>query len=637
MHAPNLFWLPSLGEDLAREQWNERFAQVADKQSDWEGLMALANHELDFVRTMRLDRLLARKFPEPPSGLAVKPVRLAVLGSSTLDHLTASIRVAALRRGIWITVHVGEYGSYLQDLSEPNEALETFAPTAFLLVLDSHHIAGYLPRDADQATAERAFSEVTEGLLPRCWQAVKERYGCPILQTSFLPVLPQLMGSTEHLLPASPAGFIQKLNAALPALCATHGAIPVDLAGAASQAGVAAWYDPSLWFRAKQEVAPRAAPAFGELVGRSLAGMTGRTSKCLVLDLDNTLWGGVIGDDGLSGIELGQGSAVGEAYLAIQDYALRLSKRGVILAVCSKNDEANAREPFRDHPEMLLREKDIACFVANWNDKAENIRTIAESLKIGLDSLVFADDNPFERARVREALPMVNVPELPDEPALIPETLAAAGYFDLTTLSAEDFARSGQYQANLHRQVLQESATDLDSYLANLDMKLAYGSFNPANLQRITQLVNKSNQFNLTTRRYAQEELAAIMQDDASAGIWFRLTDRFGDNGLIAVVIVRDQPDTALEIDTWLMSCRVLGRGVEEATLEVIVAEAQKRGKTSLRGVYRPSAKNSMVADLYARLGFSLAEQTDNGEKVYTLSLETWHKKSVHIEYLKET
>ncbi|MFT8719375.1 HAD-IIIC family phosphatase [Acetobacter sp.] len=631
MHAQNLFWLPSLDSKSAADQWNEQFTAMNGAPSNWDGLVALARHDLDFTRTMRLERLLTRKFPQPPPDLPVRPVRLAILGSSTINHLAASIRVAALRRGMWAAVHIGEYGSYLQELSEPDEALKHFAPTAFLLLFDAHHITGYLPRNADQAAADAAFSEVTQTLLPRCWRAAKEHYNCPVLQTSFLPILPRLMGSAETSFPASPAGFIERLNAALPALCMEHTAIFLDLAGMASRNGIAFWHNPSLWLRAKQEIAPCAAPVFGELVGRSLAGMAGKASKCLVLDLDNTLWGGVIGDDGLTGIELGQGSPIGEAYLAIQDYALRLSGRGIILAVCSKNDEPNAREPFCVHPEMLLREKDIACFVVNWDDKAENIREIARRLKIGLDSLVFADDNPFERARVREALPMVEVPELPDDPALIPETLAAAGYFDLPTLSAEDLARSGQYQANIQRAALQENATDLDSYLANLNMNLSYGLFNIQNLPRITQLINKSNQFNLTTRRYTHEDLVALMQDSAAFGLWFRLTDRFGDNGLIAVIIGRDAPDKVLEIDTWLMSCRVLGRGVEEATLGIIAAQAKQRGAAFLRGLYFPTAKNGMVANLYTRLGFAHAGRTTDGGEVYLLPLETWQNAPTHI------
>ena len=273
---------------------------------------------------------------------------------------------------------------------------------------------------------------------------------------------------------------------------------------------------------------------------------------------------------------------------------------------------------------MILREKDIGCFVANWNDKAENIREIASRLNIGLDSIVFVDDNPFERSRVREALPMVNVPEIPEDPTLVPDAIAAAGYFDLIELSAEDLNRSDQYQANLQRQSLQENATDLDSYLNGLDMTLIYGAFNSTNLSRITQLINKSNQFNLTTRRYSQDDLTALMADDTAFGLWFRLTDRFGDNGLIAVVIGRDAAEGIVDIDTWLMSCRVLGRGVEEATLSVIADQARARGAIALRGTYLPTLKNSMVADMYSLLGFTLLEDRGIEGKSYILPLAEW-------------
>ncbi|MBS1028335.1 HAD-IIIC family phosphatase [Gluconobacter albidus] len=621
MSAPQLAWLPDPSLITTAHLWDQRLSQAKDAAPDWDTLLELARYNLNFIRTMKLDRVLTRQFPEPPTHLAVKPVRLALLGSSTISHLIPSLRVAALRHGIWLTVHTGEYGSYRQELGQDDKALKEFAPTLILLLLDARHIAGFLPSNADQATADMACQEVVDSLLPECWRDAKSRYGCPVLQTSFLPVFPRLMGSAESLLPSSSANFITRINSLLPDSCRRHGAILVDLAAEATRYGLEAWYDPSLWWRAKQEIAPSAAPVFGELVGRSLAALAGRSSKCLVLDLDNTLWGGVIGDDGLDGIELGQGSPLGEAFVALQDYALRLSRRGVVLAVCSKNDELNARLPFQKHPEMILKEKDIGCFVANWNDKAENIREIASRLSIGLDSIVFVDDNPFERARVREALPMVNVPEIPEDPTLVPDAVAAAGYFDLIELSSEDLNRSDQYQANLQRQFLQESATDFNSYLSGLNMTLVYGPFDSPNLSRITQLINKSNQFNLTTRRYSQDDLTTLMVDDTAFGLWFRLTDRFGDNGLIAVVIGRDADEGIVEIDTWLMSCRVLGRGVEEATLSVIAAQARARGAVALRGIYLPTSKNNMVADMYSRLGFALLEDSGIRGKVYILSL----------------
>jgi FkbH-like protein len=324
-----------------------------------------------------------------------------------------------------------------------------------------------------------------------------------------------------------------------------------------------------------------------------------------VLDLDNTLWGGVIGDDGLEGIALGQGSPLGEAYTAFQVYVRELSRRGVILAVCSKNDAAVAGEPFERHPDMVLKPADIACFVANWQNKADNLRAIAQQLNIGLDALCFIDDNPFERNLVRQELPMVAVPEVSDDPTGYAVALADGGYFESLGVTEEDRERTGQYQGNSAREALKAAVTDLPAYLRGLEMQLLWKRFDRIGLQRIVQLINKSNQFNLTTRRYTEAEVEAVMADPDAFGLQLRLTDRFGDNGIIAVVIGRKQPSLDLVIDTWLMSCRVLGRQVEAATLNLIAQEAVRSGARRLVGEYIPTAKNSMVRDHYARLGFA--------------------------------
>jgi FkbH-like protein len=313
----------------------------------------------------------------------------------------------------------------------------------------------------------------------------------------------------------------------------------------------------------------------------------------------------VVGDDGLEGLVLGQGSALGEAFVAFQDYARELSRRGVILAVCSKNDEANAVEPFDKHPEMVLRRGDIACFVANWNDKASNLRTIATELNIGLDALVFIDDNPFERALVRRELPMVAVPEVSDDPTSYPGALADAGYFEALAVTEDDLARSAQYQANRERDALKASVTDLPAYLRSLEMQLVWRRFDRIGLHRTVQLINKTNQFNLTTRRYTEDDVLAIMRDERSFGLQLRLLDRFGDNGIIAILIGRMIDGDDLLIDTWLMSCRVLGRQVEPTSLNLIAAEAKRLGAKRLLGDYIPTKKNGMVRDHYEKLGFA--------------------------------
>ncbi len=321
----------------------------------------------------------------------------------------------------------------------------------------------------------------------------------------------------------------------------------------------------------------------------------------------------MIGDDGMEGIALGQGSPLGEAYVAFQDYCRELTRRGIILAVCSKNDESNAVEPFEKHPEMVLRRGDIASFVANWSDKAGNIRAIAEELNIGLDSLVFIDDNPFERNLVRQELPMVAVPEVSDDPVGYPVALSDAGYFEGLSVTDEDRERTSQYQGNKARDALKASATDLPAYLRGLEMELIVKPFDRIGLQRIVQLINKSNQFNLTTRRYTDEDVLAVMGDPEAFGLQLRLLDRFGDNGVIAIIIGRLQETKDLLIDTWLMSCRVLGRQVEPTTLNLIAEQAKKLGAKRVVGEYIPTKKNGMVKDHYARLGFTVAATNDTG------------------------
>jgi FkbH-like protein len=341
------------------------------------------------------------------------------------------------------------------------------------------------------------------------------------------------------------------------------------------------------------------------------------------VDLDNTLWGGVIGDDGLDGIVLGQGSALGEAFVAFQEYLHQLSRRGVILAVCSKNDEANALSPFENHPEMVLKRSHFAAFVANWADKATNLRNIAQRLNIGLDSLVFVDDNPFERNLVRTELPVVAVPELPEDPAHYARCLADAGYFESARITAEDLARTEQYRANIERESLRSSVTDLSTYLESLKMEMQATPFDEIGLGRITQLINKTNQFNLTTRRYSEQEVAAIMSEPNTITLQVRLTDKLGDNGMISVVIAKPtEQEDELTIDTWLMSCRVLGRQVEHAVLNILADAAMRSGYRYLKGEFKPTAKNTLVKDHYEKLGFEPAGTGEAGQTSWRLSLK---------------
>jgi FkbH-like protein len=621
-----LSWLPENPE--FRDSIKKLSADPEERKAQ---LIALARTRVDFIRTNTLDASLAKLGAAGAVDFGTKPIRLAILGSCTLAQVHPAIRVAGLRREIAITIYEGDYGQYWQELTDTASALHEFKPNTVLFALDAHHLAAGVNAALTPEDADAAFTEIMSRIR-ECWRLARESFACPIIQQTPLPVHPNLVGNNEHRLPGSKAAFIARVNASLPAMADEAGVELLALDAEVGRDGLAAWHDPGLWHRAKQEISPVAGPLYGDLVARLIAAKQGRSSKCLVLDLDNTLWGGVIGDDGLEGIVLGQGSALGEAFVAFQEYARELARRGIILAVCSKNDEANALEPFEKHPEMILKRGDIACFVANWSDKAANLRAIAAELNIGLDSLVFVDDNPFERTLVRQELPMVAVPEVGDDPTTFCQTIARAGYFEALSITQEDRERSGQYQGNRLREALKASATDLPSYLRSLDMTLSWRRFDPIGLSRTVQLINKTNQFNLTTRRYTEEDVLAVMHDPRAFGLQLRLIDRFGDNGIISIIIGKLAPgSTDLVIDTWLMSCRVLGRQVEPTTLNLVADQALRLGATRLIGEYLPTKKNGMVRDHYSKLGFTVEHEGPSGESRAVLDLREFRPADTFI------
>lgn len=385
-------WLPAAPDFRGRLR---ALRDSADATSaTWNEARLLANSQGDFTQLSALDQVVRRIFADrQPEGLAADPIRLALLGSSTLTHLQAGIRVGALRRGMWATIYENDYGQYLQELLDPNSGLSQFQPTAVLFAFDARHITAGVHASLGASEVDAELESVCARIAD-CWDMAHSKFQCAILQQTIMPALPELVGGNEFRLPGSRADFIGRLNMRLRELALERGVDLVAIDRRIAQDGLQVWHDPALWCRAKQEVSFAAAPFYGDLVARLIAARMGRSAKCLVLDLDNTIWGGVIGDDGLDGVALGHGSALGEAFTYVQEYALELARRGVILAVCSKNDEANALEAFDRHPEMLLRREHIASFVANWNDKAANLRAIAEEVNIGLDALVFLDDNP---------------------------------------------------------------------------------------------------------------------------------------------------------------------------------------------------------------------------------------------------
>ena len=604
-----LHWLPahaSLGEAITAMR------ALPDALPRLAATARLAGHQRDFTATGRLDRLLTgclTATPRPDLALqsGLTPLRVALLASHTVDHLVPSLRVAGLHRRLLLEVEVAPYGQYRQVLLADRSPLQDFRPQVVVFALDAVDSPVEPGPTASPAEVEAAVAERVEELRG-LWRRARERFGARVVQQTVLPTQLSVFGHFDGLVPGSPAAVLERLNRAIRDAAREDEVLLLDLAWDALRFPHPGWGDPVRWHQAKQLVSPVLAPLYGDLLARVLAAAAGLSRKCLVLDLDNTLWGGVVGDDGIEGIQLGQGSPTGEAYQAFQRYVARLAGRGVILAVCSKNDLAIAAAAFSSHPGMALTRPDIAAFVANWNDKASNLRSIAQTLDIGLDSLVFVDDNPAERDIIRRELPMVAVPELPEDVAAYPGCLAAAGYFEAASFTAEDAGRARSYAANAERRVALAAATDMPGYLTGLEMTLTARPIGPAELARATQLINKTNQFNLTTRRYSETEVAALAAGPDTLALQGRLVDRFGDNGLISIVLARPDaawPGDALLIDIWLMSCRVLGRGVEAASLGVLAARAAALGKTTLVGEYRPTSKNALVRNHYAELGFT--------------------------------
>jgi len=368
------------------------------------------------------------------------------------------------------------------------------------------------------------------------------------------------------------------------------------------------WIDSVRFHEAKTPFRIELGALVADHLCRTIAAMTGKSCRALVLDLDNTLWGGVVGDDGVSGIRLGQNSAEGEAYADFQRFIMNLRRRGIVLAVCSKNTDAIAREPFRIHPEMLLKEEHIAVFQANWLDKASNLKAIAEALDLGLESVAFADDDAAERERVRQELPLVSVPEIGSEPAFYAARIADSGVFEHLLLTADDRARAENYQHRAAGAELKARIGNYGEYLDSLKMTLSVSRFDAIGRARIVQLINRSNQFNLTTRRYGEIEIREFEENAKGILCWqVRLDDRFGQHGIVGVVIVRMAPQI-WTIDTWLMSCRVLSRGIEETLMNLLMAEAREAGVETITGEYLATPRNALVADFYRRLGFSPAE-----------------------------
>ena len=615
----DLPWLP-----MAPDDWLERARQISPEAPDaGADLRALASFRLDASKSTALRRA-AVKLRNAGNTLApLSPFKLGIIAANTFDLVLDCLPAAAMRHGVALETLQASYGMIMQPVLDPMSPVYTSKLDAILIVVDHRWLGLDTPAPdlSEPSAVDGALAQI-ESLLA----TLRDSGGPPaIVQTLALP-LSNLFGNFDAAIAGTVRSQVGRFNAEVVTLAAKYGAYVLDVAGLAAQVGADDWFNPVQWAAYKLAFDARAAPIYAEWLCRLLGAIRGKSAKCLVLDLDNTLWGGVIGDDGMEGIIIGQGNPRGEAHLAVQRVAQNLRARGIFLAVCSKNEAAIAIEPFRSHPDMLLREQDISVFQANWIDKATNLEAIAKALNIGLDALVLLDDNPAERAQVRKELPMVRVPEVPDDPSWFAWTLEAGGWFEAVTYSAEDAGRVKMQAQDVRRAELMADARDLTEYLRGLDMTISFKPFDAQGRQRIVQLINKTNQFNLTTRRYTESQVSEMEANPSVLTLQVRLTDRFGDLGMIAVIIGRPHSErgAVLDIDNWLMSCRVLGRQVETATLSVIAAKAKEMKIASLVGTYIPTDKNRLVENHYGTLGFVKSASGPDGKTFWELNLATY-------------
>jgi FkbH-like protein len=597
-YLEGLEWLPKPPSDF-----KERCLALKESSAPGRGLRALATHALTENQLERLARVIIALRTDGHDLQPLTPFRLGLLGNGTLDFIESALVASAARHGLALECVRSSYDQVLQEALDPQSRINRAGPDAVLVALDYRALPlRACPGDRDAAASCVA---ATEQQLDAIRRGIRGHSGAvTIFQTIVAPPEP-LFGSFDRVLTGTLRGLIDEVNRAVVRGAAETSDVLFDVAALAEMVGSAEWFSPAQWNMAKLPFSSALVPLYADHAARLFAAIRGKSRRCLILDLDNTVWGGVIGDDGVDGIRIAQGDTVGEAYLSLQQMVLALRARGVVIAVSSKNEDETARLPFRHHPEMLLREEHIAVFQANWKDKASNIAAIAETLSLGLDSMVFLDDNPVERGLVRETLPDVAVPELPEDPALYARALSAAGYFDTIAFSAEDRGRSAFYEGNARRVALQAEVADVDAYLRSLQMEITFRPFDEVGRTRIAQLINKSNQFNLTTRRYSEAEVAATERDPDCFTLQVRLSDSIGDNGMISVVICRRTAPDTWEIDTWLMSCRVLGRRVQEMVLREIGHHAETAGVARVIGRYVPTERNMIVRDHYQKLGFT--------------------------------
>jgi FkbH-like protein len=544
------------------------------------------------------------------------PTRIAILGGSTTTEVKSMLELFLLAQGIEPTFYESGYNRYAEDVEFENPDLWNFKPNIVLIHTTWHNISEFPELlEAEGEVEHRVRREMAR--FESLWEKIHTKLGALIIQNNFdLPSLRPL-GNLEASESFGRVNFVLRLNAEFASYARKHSRFLInDILYLSAQVGQGVWFRNNYWYNFHMALSPIATVHMAHNVAAIVKSVYGKSKKCLVLDLDNTLWGGVIGDDGVQNLILGRDHPVGEAFLDFQRYVKSLQRRGVILAVCSKNDVENAKEGF-SHPDSVLKLEDFSAFKTNWDPKPENIRAIAAELNIGLDSIVLIDDNPAERDFVAEQLPEVAVPNVGADVSAFAEVLEHEHYFEVDKLVQDDLNRSAFYSSNAERSAGQSKFANYGEFLASLEMTAEIGPFLPVYLERITQLINKTNQFNLTTRRYTSAEVVAIAQDPGFITLYGRLADKFGDNGLVSVLIGQVFDET-VQLVLWLMSCRVLKREMEFAMFDALVEQCQGRGIRKIVGVYIPSKKNNMVAAHYASLGFTSMDGASDGRELWS-------------------
>ena len=588
----------------------------------WSELRSMTSHARDFGELFSLSswRKKAKVRKVPQSGTNVPVLKLAILGGASLDPLHELLEHLCDTQGTPVAMWLGDFDNYTSEIMDETSGLYSFLPEVVFL-LPAEIRCRYSGLLTDSRAAQQAEARQTaEGMLELARQ-VHGQTGAEIILSNFLLPSRYDLGAYRSRTLGSEWTFRKWVNLEIGLNAPSYVRI-CDLEFLGNRIGGIQAADPRDWFESKQPGSPALLFEMAREVAFLITSLKRAPKKVLVLDLDNTLWGGVAADEGLKGIELGDTSPRGEAFKAFQKYIVSLKQRGVLLAVCSKNDFNTAAEPFEKHPEMVLRMADIVSFKANWEPKSENIRLIAAELNLSLDSFVFVDDNPAEIDIVRQFVPEVTTVLLGPDPSEYVIQLQDCRLFEPRGITAEDAERTRHYQAETGRKELEASVTNMDMYLESLTMEGSISEFTGVDAPRLSQLINKSNQFNLTTRRRSEAEVLAVMNDSGFVGFSMRLKDRFGDHGLISVVIGQTV-NGAMKIDTWLMSCRVLKRQVEEEVLNELARLATLRGCHRVEGIYLPTPKNEMVRNFYLRMGFTLTNESE-AKREFVLTLDTF-------------